>query len=381
MKKIIGFLTLSMLCIFVFIESMYVPEKIQTGHSQSLESLKTAHAITPRIVPMGMGVMQMSFSPYMQEEKIERMLKTIRMLMSYAKPGQKIILNTAYIYGMQSGDNERLLRDALLRLSIVEHRKLIVITWVGLAGIALEIEQDDHALVGPKEMYSEQPFQQFINGSFKNLSMDLFPDIEFWVGLHRINPYVSLADQMEQLKLIHAHEYVTKVGLSEVSLATLQKCNTYLPIGFLETEMSLSRQFIIRDGILNYCIENDIKVLAYSPLDRGIWSTRIDTIDDWLRIGNEHPFLRNLSSWTDENIVRINYAQRKKALAIAQKYGTTINQLALAWIMKKGAIPIPDSTSPERSASNFEALNLINSLSEEDMALLDSIDFKGKRLR
>ncbi len=45
--------------------------------------------------------------------------------------------------------------------------------------------------------------------------------------------------------------------------------------------------------------------------------------------------------------------------------------------MTKGAISIPDSTSPERSASNFNAIKLQDKLTKDDIAILDGINFLG----
>jgi len=334
------------------------------------------------ITPMGMGVMQISFSSFPDEERVNIIISSIRVLLTHAKSGQKTIINTALIYGMSKGASEELLASVLLKLTPEEQQKLIVATWVGLDGIAIETEAVDHQLTGPESMYTKDgAYQQFISGSFKNLKMELLPKVEFWVGLHRVNPRVSTSSQAEQLKMIANNPHVSKVGLSEVSLKTLQEFEQIVPIAFLETEMSLSRQFALRSNILDYCKKHNIILLAYSPLDRSIWTSRVDKIEDWLALGQQHPFLNQLEGWVNEDIVRANYQQREKVVAIANKLNISLNELALAWIMAKGAIPIPDSTSPERSASNFNAIKLQDKLTKDDIAILDGINFLGKRYK
>lgn len=342
-----------------------------------LNSMEPTVIPAKKIVPMGMGVMQISFSPYDNNERVTRIVDTIKNLLRYAKNDQKAIINTALIYSM--GESEKLLAQALDRLTAEERKKLIVLTWVGLEAIAMEEEKMDHSLVGPESMYTKSDiYDQFINQSYKNLKIDQFPEIELWVGLHRVNPYTSY-EQIEQLKKIKDFYRVSQVGLSEVSLTTLKKFDEVVKIGFLETELSLSRQFVLHDNILETCKKRNILFLAYSPLDRGIWTSAYDDIQHWLMVGKQHPFLSALSGWNNEEIVQNNYQERQKAVKIAQKDNMLLNQLALAWIMKKGAIPIPDSTSPERSALNFQAIELQNKLTEDDMDILDSIEFIGKR--
>ena len=55
--------------------------------------------------------------------------------------------------------------------------------------------------------------------------------------------------------------------------------------------------------------------------------------------------------------------------ALAKKYGATKAQIALAWIVSKGAIPIPGSRRPERIAEYASAASI--RLAEEDVKRLD----------
>ncbi len=334
------------------------------------------------VLSMGMGVMQISFSQVAEEERITRIVESVRALLAHTMAEQKAIINTALIYGSTKGAAERLLSEALLRLSPAERQKIIVVTWVGLDGVAIETEAVDHSLIGPKHMYAKSSsYEQFISESFQNLKMDRLSDTEFWVGLHRVNPGVPVHDQAQQLKKILDNFHVSKVGVSETSLDVLAEFEKVVPLSFFEVEMSLSRQFAVHENILDYCNKHNILLLAYSPLDRGIWTSKVDRVEDWLALGQQHPFLSQLEGWTNEEAVYKHYHERKKALDVALKHGVRLNELALAWVMVKGAIPIPDSTSPEHSTSNFKAMVLRSKLAQEDIAVLDSISFHGKRYK
>ncbi len=61
---------------------------------------------------------------------------------------------------------------------------------------------------------------------------------------------------------------------------------------------------------------------------------------------------------------------------IAEKHDATAAQVALAWVIEKGGIPIPRSASDEHLRGNFEATEL--SLDSEDVARIDAIDREEK---
>ncbi len=332
------------------------------------------------IVPMGMGVMQICFTQLEQDQKIARVVGSMRALLDHAVENQKVLINTALIYGMQAGDAEKIVADALEKLSSQERAKIILVTWVGLNGIEIEEEQEDFSLVGPSAIYtSKDRYVQFIEESFVNLRINSFPEIELWVGLHRIDTKENIEVQAKQLARIGAHPSVSRVGLSEVAIDCIEQFAETVSIGFLETELSLSRQFALTAGILDYCRENGIIFLAYSPLDRGIWTSKVDRIEDWIAIGKAHPFLSQLSGWSEEELIHIHYKERAIAVAAADRLGVPLAQVALAWIIKVGAIPIPDSTNVKRCISNFMSLNV--ELDESTMNDLNNIMFQGKRYK
>ncbi|MFC0265056.1 aldo/keto reductase [Alloscardovia macacae] len=57
--------------------------------------------------------------------------------------------------------------------------------------------------------------------------------------------------------------------------------------------------------------------------------------------------------------------------AMADKYGKTVAQLAVAWSLQNGFLPLPKSVTPERIASNLDALDV--TLSAEDMETLKNL--------
>lgn len=96
-----------------------------------------------------------------------------------------------------------------------------------------------------------------------------------------------------------------------------------------------------QESLRAYLDEQDIYLVAYSPLARG-------------KILDVNPIIE-----------------------IARKHGVSEAQVSLAWIMEHGAIPIPKATSKEHIQDNWKSLNL--KLDQEDLEKIDGMD-REKRL-
>lgn len=87
--------------------------------------------------------------------------------------------------------------------------------------------------------------------------------------------------------------------------------------------------------VLDFCKENNVTVTAYSPLEEG---------------GGK---------------------SGKLVAELAKKYDRSKAEILLAWLMQKGMIVIPRSTSPKHIESNFRSLEL--ALEAEDIEKLDGV--------
>ena len=63
--------------------------------------------------------------------------------------------------------------------------------------------------------------------------------------------------------------------------------------------------------------------------------------------------------------------QNPAVQAIADKYGKTIAQIALAWSLQEGFLPLPKSVTPSRIASNLDCFDI--ELSPADLDILKNI--------
>ena len=96
--------------------------------------------------------------------------------------------------------------------------------------------------------------------------------------------------------------------------------------------------------LVDFCQENDIAVMAYSPVAR---------MDKEL---HESPILKELSA----------------------KYGKTVSQIILRWDIDTGCIPIPASSSEKHIEDNYDVFDFV--LNNDEIDAINNLE-RGKRIR
>ncbi|WP_136525476.1 aldo/keto reductase [Geomonas ferrireducens] len=100
-----------------------------------------------------------------------------------------------------------------------------------------------------------------------------------------------------------------------------------------------------------------------------------------------HPFCQQVETqkFLEENRIQIEswgpFAEGKNDLfanellrSIGEKYGKSIAQVVLRWLIQRGVVSIPKSVHPHRIRENFDVFNF--ELSVEDMAAIATLDQK-----
>jgi pyridoxine 4-dehydrogenase len=168
------------------------------------------------------------------------------------------------------------------------------------------------------------------------------------------------------------------IGLSEVSTQTIRRAAKVHPVATVEVEFSLWSTEIKTNGVLDACNELGIKIVAYSPLGRGILSGK------WEKPEDVPEALKNaFPRYSDEN-----FEENKKFVELVKKIANakhaTPAQVALKWILTQGngnIIPIPGATRAERVKENTNAAYL--ELTKEELATInefvETTEAKGGR--
>ena len=195
------------------------------------------------------------------------------------------------------------------------------------------------------------------------------------VDLYQIHGPISLrshAALAEALAAAHQAGLVRAVGVSNYSVK-----ETGAMVGALEArgmrlatnqiEFSLLRRLPETSGLLSACAELGVVPLAYSPLGQGRLTGKYSAANP--PRGN-----RQFSNHPMEVVDRVVAELR----AIGEKHGGKLpGQVALNWVMAKGAVPIPGAKTRHQAEENAGALGW--SIDDEDLARLDGIALAGIR--
>jgi aryl-alcohol dehydrogenase-like predicted oxidoreductase len=134
-----------------------------------------------------------------------------------------------------------------------------------------------------------------------------------------------------------------------------------------QIEFSLLRTMPLSNGLFDACRELGVTVLAYSPLAMGRLTGKYNA-------QNPPPGRRQFSAFPMAEIEPVIDELRR----LGDRHGgKTPAQVALNWIMCKGAVPIPGAKNEAQAAQNAGALGW--RLSDDDVAALDHASKRGQR--
>lgn len=155
------------------------------------------------------------------------------------------------------------------------------------------------------------------------------------------------------------------VGVSNFNTEKTKLANETLqaagvPLASNQVEYSLFDRSIEKNGLLDYCLENKITVIAYSPLAKGMVTGKYgpDNLPPGPR-KRMYPREKLLRAQPLINLLR----------EIGTKYEKLPAQVALNWTICKGTVPIPGAKNAKQAAENLGAMGW--QLTADEVADLD----------
>lgn len=171
---------------------------------------------------------------------------------------------------------------------------------------------------------------------------------------HRVDPAVPIEDVAGTVGELVAEGKVRYLGLSEAGPDDLRRAHAVHPVSVLQTEYSVFERAVEVD-VLPVARSLGIGFVPYSPLGRGFLTSAV-------KPAAEYP-ADDMRSWDDRwqpgNYER-NVAAVQELTALAAEHGSTVTQLALAWLLAQGddIVPIPGTRDPRRLAENVGAASV-----------------------
>jgi pyridoxine 4-dehydrogenase len=186
-------------------------------------------------------------------------------------------------------------------------------------GEALEGVRED-VLVATKGAYrAGEGRPEVLQGQIEDSLRSLRTDAIGLYYLHRVDPQTPLEESLGAIKAYVDRGAIRHVGVSDVSVAQLERARQVVPIAAVQNEYNLGdRRY---DDVVDHCAREGIAFVAYYPLH-----------------GRGGPGVA----------------------AAARRLGVSENTVKLAWLLRRSPslLPIPGTRSIEHLRENLAALEL-----------------------
>ena len=159
--------------------------------------------------------------------------------------------------------------------------------------------------------------RQACEGSLRRLRLERIDLYQF----HRVDPRVPLEESLGALAELRAEGKVRHVGLSNVSLAQLERARAVLPIVSVQNRYNLGDRR--SDPVVDHCERHRLAFLPWAPIAAGDLAAPGGLLD-----------------------------------RMAERHGAGAGQVALAWLLRRSPamLPIPGTSSVEHLLENLAAV-------------------------
>jgi aryl-alcohol dehydrogenase-like predicted oxidoreductase len=274
-----------------------------------------------QVSELGYGAMYLSVQGRPSEEQALETLRTV------VENGVTLI-DTADAYCFDTNDtghNERLIAKAIKQYAPHPSRLLVA-------------TKGGHFRPGGAWDVNGRPeyLKRACEASLKALGVETINLYQF----HRPDPKVPYAESIGAFSELLAEGKIRRVGLSNVSVEQIKIAQEQVPVVSVQNEYSHWHRHDDHNGVLQYCEQQGIAYLPWSPFGGGGRAKHLGEVPG--------------------------------IAAVAARHRVSPYRIVLAWLLKKSPviIPIPCSTRSAGVLDNLGAIHVV--LSDEDFAQVES---------
>lgn len=204
-----------------------------------------------------------------------------------------------------------------------------------------------------------------LEDSLRRLNIDMIDLYQLHVPL----PDEEIEEGWNELALLVKEGKIRYAGVSNFNVDQLKRIQSLHPVSFLQSHYNFV-DLSIEGDVINYCKENNIGIMAFSPMGRGLLTGKFNkekikalpTDDHRLKL----PFFQEPELSANLQLVEL-------LKPIAEKNGHSIAQLAIAWTLRHPGVTsaIVGARKPPQIEQTLPAGDWI--ISEKDQAEIDSI--------
>jgi aryl-alcohol dehydrogenase-like predicted oxidoreductase len=306
-----------------------------SNHPRPLEPVLLGDGL--RVSPIGLGAMGMSafYGPSDEAESVATLRHAVDVGVTF--------IDTAEAYG--PFENEKLIGRAL-----GTRRDEVTIATKASS------ETDDDGTIHGRNGTPEY-IRKATHRSLKHLGTD-YIDLYY---LHRVDPNVPIEESVGAMAELVVEGKVRHIALSEASAATIRRAHAVHPLAAVQSEFSLFARDVLHNDELATMRELGIGLVAFSPLGRGVLTESVTSLDDLA----PDDARRTLPRFQPDAFAA-NRRLVDRVATIAHRHGATLAQVALAWVIAEGVVPIPGMRRRGRVDENVGAVEIVLSQAERD---------------
>ena len=281
---------------------------------------------------------------------------TIDTVVGKALAGGMNWFDTAEGYG--NGQSERVLATALHNLNVPPGKVVIATKWLPLLRTAGNIPRT----IGKRL------------SCLSGYPIDLYQ-------IHLPWGFSSIASEMRQMAGLQRTGKVRAIGVSNFSARQMEKASQALQaegmtLASNQVHVNLLDRRIESNGVLAAARRLGVTLIAYSPLAQGLLTGRFHAhpeMAESLPPGRRSRFSPASRTYQPQSLARTK-PLIDELDKISKSYGSTISQVALAWLITfygDTVVAIPGATRPEQVADCAAAMNL--RLTENELARIEEV--------
>jgi len=288
------------------------------------------------------GPWQFGWGPQDDNEAVKAVIKAIELGINW--------IDTAAIYGC--GHSEELVGKALKEI----RTKPIVATKCSLLW---NEKREKVSCLKAKSIKKE------CEDSLKRLGIETIDLYQ----MHWPEPQSDLEEGWGAMAQLQKEGKVRYIGVSNYNVAQLEIIGKVAPVASLQPAYNMFRRDIEKELLL-YCKKNNIGVVAYSPMCRGLLTGKFNKQYLKTLAPDDH---RLKSGEFNEPQFSINLEFVEKIKPIAQRNNKTIAQLAIAWVLRRPEVTsaIVGARKPSQIEETYSAGDF--KLSKKDITEIETL--------
>jgi aryl-alcohol dehydrogenase-like predicted oxidoreductase len=240
-------------------------------------------------------------------------------------------IDTAPAYGQ--GLSEEIVAEAI---SALPRNKIQLLTKFGLRWDAKQGEyffsskDNDGRDIDLYKLASRESVMKECEDCLRRLNTDYIDLFQ----IHWPDATTPVSETMEALVRLKEQGKILAGGVCNYSVPLMEEAEHVIELASNQVPYSMVNRDIEKD-VVGYCINHNIGIIAYSPLQRGLLTGKIRP-DHKFNTGDSR---ENSRHYTPENILRVNnFLERLRPLAESKK--ATLAQLVLRWTIEQPGITI-----------------------------------------